>query len=202
MAEPPDLIDAHGANYPVDTILGYIRQVQITVQQQINDLKVLLNERHDTQVKAVEIAFIAQRVSIESALASVIRLNEAIQKSSDKAIEKAEIATERRFASTNEFRAQLTDQAATFITRHEVITMVDALSKTINTDVINLTDHLNALELRLTSRLDLHQGETSGETSQLVLRRAAMAQTISIISLLLMFVSVSFALFFNKGVHF
>ncbi len=38
---------------------------------------------------------------------------------SEKAINKAEIATERRFESVNEFRASLSDQAANFITRSE-----------------------------------------------------------------------------------
>lgn len=38
---------------------------------------------------------------------------------SDKAITKAEIATERRFESVNEFRAQLADQATTFLRRDQ-----------------------------------------------------------------------------------
>lgn len=39
---------------------------------------------------------------------------------SDKALTKAEAATERRFESVNEFRDTLRDQAGTFITRAEV----------------------------------------------------------------------------------
>jgi hypothetical protein len=39
--------------------------------------------------------------------------------SADRAISKAEMATERRFEAVNEFRATLTDQAAQFVTRRE-----------------------------------------------------------------------------------
>lgn len=39
--------------------------------------------------------------------------------SSDKAITKAEVATERRFEGVNEFRAQLADQAARFLNRDQ-----------------------------------------------------------------------------------
>src|SRR6266566_4156260 len=37
----------------------------------------------------------------------------------DKAIQKAEFSTEKRFESVNEFRAQLSDQTKTFINRSE-----------------------------------------------------------------------------------
>ncbi len=38
---------------------------------------------------------------------------------SDKAVSKAEVASERRFDGVNEFRQTLSDQAATFLTRNE-----------------------------------------------------------------------------------
>jgi hypothetical protein len=52
---------------------------------------------------------------------------DAIQRELSKAIEtaatavnKAEVATERRFEGVNEFRAQLSDQAGRFVTREEL----------------------------------------------------------------------------------
>ena len=48
--------------------------------------------------------------------AFVLALFEAIER----AVEKAEIATEKRFDAVNEFRAQLSDQAQTFTRREEM----------------------------------------------------------------------------------
>jgi len=45
----------------------------------------------------------------------------------DRAVSKAEISTERRFESVNEFRAQLGDQARTFIPRKEVEVILNSL---------------------------------------------------------------------------
>jgi len=45
-------------------------------------------------------------------------INAALQAAKE-AVTKAEMATERRFASVNEFRQTLSDQAATFISRTE-----------------------------------------------------------------------------------
>lgn len=44
---------------------------------------------------------------------------------SEKAIGKAEIATEKRFDAVNEFRAQLADQARTFMPRNEALQLAD-----------------------------------------------------------------------------
>jgi hypothetical protein len=50
---------------------------------------------------------------------------------SEKAVVKAEIAAEKRFESVNEFRAQLTDQAATFLARTEYLTAHQSLTEKI-----------------------------------------------------------------------
>jgi hypothetical protein len=63
---------------------------------------------------------------------------------SEKAIGKAEIATERRFESVNEFRQTLGDQAAQFMTRTEATALTDR-----NTERIQeITDRLNRSEGR------------------------------------------------------
>lgn len=58
---------------------------------------------------------------------SLLREMHASFGSAAKAIEKAEMATERRFEGVNEFRAQLSDQAARFITRDELAALEDKL---------------------------------------------------------------------------
>jgi hypothetical protein len=51
---------------------------------------------------------------------SLLREMHAAFAGAEKAIAKAETATERRFEGVNEFRAQLSDQAARFVTRDEL----------------------------------------------------------------------------------
>jgi hypothetical protein len=52
--------------------------------------------------------------------------------SSEKAVNKADAATEKRFDGVNEFRETLKDQAATFITRAELNATVGAMEKDIS----------------------------------------------------------------------
>jgi hypothetical protein len=85
-----------------------IDTLRASVQQQILDLRSLLDERYATQTKALDAAFVAAEKGVVTALASA-----------EKATAKAETAAERRFEAVNEFRAQLADQSATFITRVE-----------------------------------------------------------------------------------
>lgn len=63
---------------------------------------------------------------------------------SEKAILKAEAATERRFEAVNEFRATLSDQAGTFITRAESEAAVSRNTERIQ----DLTDRINRSEGR------------------------------------------------------
>lgn len=51
--------------------------------------------------------------------------------SSEKAVQKAEIATEKRFDSVNEFRGQLKDQAATLLPRSEADVKFNGFTKEI-----------------------------------------------------------------------
>jgi hypothetical protein len=52
--------------------------------------------------------------------------------SSEKAVQKAETATEKRFDSVNEFRGSLKDQAATLIPREEANAKFSSLEEKIN----------------------------------------------------------------------
>lgn len=63
------------------------------------------------------------------------------------AVSKAEIATSERFASVNEFRQTLTDQAGTFIGRGEFEAMREAYAERIR---------------ELTARLDRTEGRSTG----------------------------------------
>ena len=62
--------------------------------------------------------------------------------SADKAVLKAETATEKRFEGVNEFRQQLADQARNFMTRVEALAVLERHSERIQ----EVTDRLNRAE--------------------------------------------------------
>jgi hypothetical protein len=65
-------------------------------------------QRYDAQQTALKDALTAQDKAVSAAL-----------NAAEKAVAKAEVASEKRFDSVNEFRGQLSDQAATFMPRAE-----------------------------------------------------------------------------------
>lgn len=68
---------------------------------------------------------------IEGALAAQDKAVQIAMVASEKAVVKAEIAAEKRFESVNEFRGQLSDQAATFMPRAEAEQRMGALAEKI-----------------------------------------------------------------------
>lgn len=110
------------SGWTVDTLREFLLErvngEHALTRQQIADLRALLQERYETQTKALDAAFVAAEKAVQTALASA-----------EKAVTKAETAAERRFESVNEFRQTLTDQASTFMPRAEAETRVDALAE-------------------------------------------------------------------------
>jgi len=86
-----------------------------------------------------------------------------------KAIEKAEMATEKRFEGVNEFRDQLRDQALTFMPRSEAEVRIIALTERsdVNANQIIATaaiqsERINKLELSINTRLAASDGKGAG----------------------------------------
>ena len=139
---------------------------------QIAGLREMLNERYATQTKALDAAFLAQQTAMRTALEVAEKAVQTALVSAEKAVAKAEVAAEKRFESVNEFRAQLTDQAATFPTRNEVDVRLNAIADKLDTEAkrgtlraadleLRLTATTSDLDKRVTSRLDLIQGGAS-----------------------------------------
>lgn len=82
----------------------------------------LVNQRFSDQAVAVAAAFAANEKAIQAAFASNEKATAAALAAAKEAVAKAEAATESRFASVNEFRAQLKDQASTLMPREEFTT--------------------------------------------------------------------------------
>lgn len=121
--------------------------------QRLADLDRALSRRMDDADKAVTAALV----------------------SAEKAVTKAEAASEKRFEGVNEFRKALSDQTATFIPRTEYDTAHEALAARVTANA----DRMTALELRLTSRLDLGQGADAGAAGQRTDQRLNMSQVIA-----------------------
>lgn len=120
------------SGWTVDTL-------HVHVRQQLHDLRLLLDERYSTQTKALDAAFKAAETAVGTALDSA-----------EKAVSKAETAAEKRFESVNEFRAQLADQNASFLTRVEYNAKIEALEKQIDD---------------LSKRAERGEGSSSGKNS-------------------------------------
>lgn len=113
------------SGWTVDTLNYYfqnqIDEMQKSFQHRIDELQNMLQERYETQTKAVEQAFLAQQTAMQTALTAAERAVATALLSAEKAVAKAEVAADKRFESVNEFRAQLADQANTFLSRTEAL---------------------------------------------------------------------------------
>jgi hypothetical protein len=82
-----------------------------------------LREHYDVLLaqldRRYEQRFEAQEKAVDAALASAEKAVSAALAAQEKAVDKAERADEKRFESVNEFRAQLSDQAGSFLPRAE-----------------------------------------------------------------------------------
>ncbi len=83
------------------------RERMAKIEQRLDGIEQRAEERLDTTRRELQAAFAA----------------------SEQAIDKADAATEKRFESVNEFRAQLSDQTATFMPRELVDPRLVALEK-------------------------------------------------------------------------
>ncbi len=104
--------------------------------------------------------------------------------SAQKAIDKADIATEKRFEGVNEFRAALSDQSRDFITRDALVSLADKLDAQITRN----REDLDALS----KRVDLREGQTQGSrltTGYLVTALAATGGVIGTIIVLVNYIT-------------
>jgi hypothetical protein len=92
------------SGWTIDTLKAH-------VERRFNDLGRLLDDRD-----------IANKTAMQAALAAA-----------KEAVDKANTANEKRFEATNEFRAQLSDQSATFLPRSEADVKIGALAEKIIT---------------------------------------------------------------------
>jgi hypothetical protein len=156
---------------------------QAAQRQQFADLRSLLDERYATQTKALDAAFKAAEQAVAVALANA-----------EKATVKAETAADKRFESVNEFREALTDQTATFLPRIEYDTAHQALADRITANA----ERVAALELRLTSRLDLGQGSDEGDQHRRAESRLNISAVVAVVAVVVAIVIPLLILYATK----
>jgi len=174
-----------------------------------NDLRDMLQERYQQQTKAVDAAFDTQQTAmqtakIEQATAMRTALDAAkdavttAMSASEKAVAKAETSTDKRFEAVNEFRAQLSDQAATFATRNDLDVRFQAMSDKMNLEYQHFNDlgtnrdkTIAALDIKISHRLDLEQGRDTGTNDSRNNRRLDTGSMVAIISVVLVVISIA-----------
>lgn len=157
------------SGWTVDTLHAHILRV-------LGDLKESLNERYATQTKAVDAAFSAAEIARQTARIEDQRAVATALLSAEKAVTKAEIAAEKRFESVNEFRAQLADQAATFVSRTEA----EAYRLATEAKIEGLKVQLDKLE----KRMDLAQGKSAGSAAAIAYAVTAITVVVVVINMM------------------
>jgi hypothetical protein len=118
-------------------------------EQRIADLRSMLDERYATQTKALDAAFLAQQTAMQTALTAAEAAVQTALTAAEKAVGKAETAAEKRFDSVNEFRAQLADQAQTFMPRQESEASMRSLVDKLDSATSRNSERIREVELQL-----------------------------------------------------
>lgn len=122
----------------------------------------LLDERYETQVTRLDAAVLSQKEAMHTAFIAADRAVVAALESAEKAVNKAEMASEKRFSSVNEFRATLTDQAATFMTTPVAEARYVGITEKIDSQV----ERTNQRFVDINHRLDISDGRDSGSAAR------------------------------------
>lgn len=124
--------EQHPSSWTIDSLYSHLELLaeerDKRYQQKFVDMDQRLQQRFDSQTKAIDAAITAQRAAIDAALTAA-----------DKATLKAEASDRDKFASVNEFRQTLSDQATTFITRNEADSLFTRNAEKIQ-DILNRLD--------------------------------------------------------------
>lgn len=146
----------------------------------IDLLRLQLNERYETQVKAVDAALAAQIAAMQTAFVAAEKavdrqtatLNNEFHEhlvqyrhevtlafeASDKAISKAEQSNEKRFEQVDALRVTVQNQASQLLTRSEAEARIAALTTKVDDEAKRTAERLADVN----KRLDLSQGGKAG----------------------------------------
>ena len=143
----PNKQDGWSLETAIDHLLAIIgeRHAQVITLIEGNDKR--YEERFSASQKALELGLAGQKSEISAALAAA-----------DRAVLKAEVATEKRFESVNEFRGTLDQQQRTLIPRSEV----DVLMRGVEEKISSLGKSLDELKTTVSSMQSERAGIKGG----------------------------------------
>lgn len=125
-------------------------------QRAVETALVQVGTAQAAQQRAVEVALVQveQRIAAVAALSAervdgVRREAVAALAASEKAIVKSEATYEKRFEAVNEFRAQLSDQTATFMPREVAEALIAEVRRSADSAAAELRAHVTSLQQRL-----------------------------------------------------
>lgn len=152
-----ELLNHQEANEKAVAIAANSVQVAISEQKEYIFASILSNEKASVQRYHL----------LETSVHALEKLLHVQMECAKEAVTKAENAAEKRFASVNEFRAQLADQAATFITRLEYDRVMGSITDKI--DVINtaITDKLEVNARTINDKVDANLKLTNDKVDDL-----------------------------------
>jgi hypothetical protein len=159
--------------WTTDTLLGLVNEIDRRTLVSLQALR----DAIDAADKRYEQRFIAQEGAVQSALIAQEKAVNAALIAADRAVSKAELAQERRNEATNEFRGQLSDQAATLMPRRETEQLISSLADRQRVEVDAINDKVNILQ----RRLDQAEGSVAGVATTRRDIRATSAQTWAIV---------------------
>jgi murein DD-endopeptidase MepM/ murein hydrolase activator NlpD len=163
-----DLFDEHALRYNqrYDGQQEALRDSRLALKEQVESARSALSTDLTQQLRAVDVRAATANETLERLLESNIGSLAVLMSSrfdnATIALEKADIANEKRFDAVNEFRRTLSDQAATF-----------ALAATVNAKFDQLTEQFKQFQLQalenqrlMDARLSAAQQATDRATSQ------------------------------------
>ena len=115
--------ERHVSGWTVDTLHAHLRALldERTEQhaQRFEDQQIAMHTAFDAAQKALDVRTTELDKEFHEHLIQYRHEVQMALDAADKAVTKSEAASEKRFESVNEFRAQLTDQAHSFMPRQE-----------------------------------------------------------------------------------
>jgi hypothetical protein len=144
------------------------------VAKLVQEMELHHRQQCEQRTEALDRLIDAKFVTLQTVIDAHARNAVLALAAADKAVSKAELATEKRFESVNEFRATLSDQTRTFVSRIEF----DAVREATATRIVDLS-----------SRLDKTDGKSVGLNTGWVylLGVVAVAGTLASIALAVLF---------------
>lgn len=154
------------------------------IQSEMSDRIERAQERIEGLEKITDAKFVTYRTLIDSQAEKVALALAA----SDKAVNKAEVANEKRFEGLGELRGSLAEQTGTLMPRTEANALASSLTARVDASVHNLEVGLTDLK----SRLDRQEGKSGGYASgagALVAGIGVLATLITIVTAIILVVN-------------